>query len=57
MFVLFAELEQHLELLIKEVPDFVAKHKLSSGVFVKVNKKADINAVIDKLDLLIKQKS
>ena len=52
-----ADLEDHLEMLIKEAPDFISKHKLSSGIFIKINKNANINRVTEKLEALIKMKS
>ncbi|KAA0199345.1 hypothetical protein HAZT_HAZT009316 [Hyalella azteca] len=51
------EVEEHLEALLKEVPEWVSKHKLSSGVFLKLNKNKDINVIVDQLNATLKQKS
>lgn len=51
------EVEEHIEMLLREMPDWITKHKLSSGLFIKVSKTKDINAVTDKLQSLLKLRS
>jgi len=42
-----------LSAALKEAPELLTKHLLSAGVFLKVNKSADFNAVVSKLQGLV----
>ncbi|RXG68615.1 DNA replication factor Cdt1 [Armadillidium vulgare] len=50
------EVEKHINLLMKEVPDWCTSHKVRSGLYLKINKNSQISDVIDKLNKVIKSK-
>ena len=49
------ETQSHLELMMEELPKWVTKHKLSSGVYIKLDKKADLNKIILTLENKLKE--
>ncbi|KAK4316208.1 hypothetical protein Pmani_012613 [Petrolisthes manimaculis] len=51
-----SEVDQHLELLIKEVPGWCVVHKVRSGIFLKINRTEQLSVVTDKLEAVIKKR-
>ncbi|XP_071548381.1 DNA replication factor Cdt1 [Panulirus ornatus] len=51
-----SEVDNHLHLLIKEIPGFCTIHKVRSGTFLKINKNEQLSCVMDKLQAIIKQR-
>nr|CAI5819949.1 unnamed protein product [Callosobruchus analis] len=52
-----SEMEEHLRIIEKEVPNWLIFHFLRKCDYIKLNKDADLSIVIAKLEYLAKQKS
>ncbi|KAG5900417.1 hypothetical protein JTB14_029304 [Gonioctena quinquepunctata] len=50
------ELEEHLKVISKELPAWLAFHDIRHRVYLKLAKNADVSVVIDKLENLVKCK-
>ena len=44
------KVETHLKYLLEVLPEWIKNVKVSRGVFIKVDKKADLKVVIQKLE-------
>ena len=44
------KVETHLKYLLEVLPEWIKNVKVSKGVFIKVDKKADLKVVIQKLE-------
>lgn len=51
------EIENHLRLLSKEVPVWVAFHEVRKTMYLKINKDLDMNKIIEKLEAVANEKS
>ncbi|XP_030760643.1 DNA replication factor Cdt1 isoform X2 [Sitophilus oryzae] len=51
------EMEDHLKVIATEVPSWMVFHNIRNKVYVKINKNADLSLVVNKLDMLCKQKN
>ena len=49
LFLFAVQVEEHLRLIAKLLPEWLAIITVRKCPYVKINKKADINSVIDKL--------
>lgn len=56
-FVSRADMQEHLQLIAKEVPNWLVFHEVRNSTFLKLSKNADVNLVINKLNELFQQKS
>ena len=44
------KVESHLQYLLKVLPEWIKSVKVSKGVFIKVDKKADLKTIMEKLE-------
>ncbi|KAL3285392.1 hypothetical protein HHI36_019496 [Cryptolaemus montrouzieri] len=52
-----SEMKDHIELLAKELPDWLVLHKNSEKIpFVKIDRRADLSVITSKLEASIKAK-
>lgn len=51
------EMEDHLKLIAKEVPQWLVFHDIRNCIYLKLAKNADLSVIINKLENLVKQKS
>lgn len=51
------ELEDHLKIIAKEAPSWLAFHNIRNSVYLKINKNADLSLVTNKLEIICKQKN
>ncbi|RZC32083.1 CDT1 domain containing protein, partial [Asbolus verrucosus] len=51
------EIEDHLRVISREIPEWLEFHEKRNSVFLKLNKNADLSVVINKLEKLAKEKS
>jgi len=52
-----AEMEDHLKVIAKELPNWLAFHEIRHCVYLKLRKNADLSLVLNKLENLCKQKN
>lgn len=51
------EIEQHLQLLTKAVPDWAALHEVRKTLYLKINKDMDMKQIVEQLEKLANEKS
>lgn len=51
------EVENHLQLLAKEVPDWLAFHEVRKTMYLKINKDMDMSKIIERLETVANAKS
>lgn len=56
-FVSRANMQEHLQIIAKEVPNWLVFHEVRNSTFLKLSKNADVNLVMNKLNELFQQKS
>ena len=44
------KVESHLQYLLEVLPGWIKSVKVSKGVFLKINKKADLKTIMEKLE-------
>ncbi|KAL1489483.1 hypothetical protein ABEB36_014370 [Hypothenemus hampei] len=52
-----SDMEEHLKVIAKELPNWLAFHDLRNSIYLKLNKNADLSLVLNKLEGLCKQKN
>lgn len=50
------EIEEHLKLIAKHVPEWIVLHNIRNCIFVKISKSSDLNIVLSKLESIAKEK-
>lgn len=55
IFLTLDEMEKHLRLLSELTPDWLKVHPIRKDMYLKLNKTTDLNIVLDKLNLRIRE--